>query len=416
MIFTALSPNTQRDDFKVALKFLFQGDKYLNEDATENIKKWFRDFFQVPYVATYESARTALYFVLKKLGIGKGDKVAVQAFTCVAAVNPIKWTEADPLFIDINQDNFNIDVYDLENKLNGKTKAIIFQHTFGCPAGIEDVVKLARSKGIYVIEDCAHIIGGEYKGRKVGTFGDFAIFSLGRDKAISASFGGICLTRRKIGSVLVEGEKFLSPVKKKWVFQQVLYTVIAYLTRKLYDSLLIGKAIHFTFLKTGLINKATTYKEKKEGEMPDFAKSYMPNAFAMIALNQLKKLDKLNERRYEISRFYFKELKKLKSSKFKLPKWSIEKKFYPLRFPLLVKNRDSLVDFAEKRGVSLGKWYDTPVAPREVDLLSTGYRRGSCPKAEEVCDSVINLPIHINLSNDDTQKVIEVIKSFYKIK
>jgi len=417
MIFTALSPNTQKDDFKLALNLIFKRDEYLEGKYRDLVRNWFKDYFEIKYVATYESARTALYFLLKEFGIGNGDKVAVQAFTCVAVVNPIKWTGAKPIFIDIDPKNFNMDLDDLENKINGNVKAIIFQHTFGYPEGIDKVIELARSKGIYVIEDCAHTIGTEYRGKKLGSFGDAAIFSLGRDKAVSASFGGVSITkRRKYGSKLVEKEKFLNSCSKSWVFKQILYTVVSYLTRNLYGISVLGKLIHFVSTKLELINRATTNLEKESGEMPQFVKSIMPNAFAKVAYNQLEKLDELNKKRSEIYDYYLKEVKEMKTSKITLPEWKEINKFYPIRFPLLVKKRDKLIEYAERNGIILGKWYDTPVAPKGVDLLAAGYKRGSCPKAEKVCDNIVNLPIHINLRKKDISKIIKVLKSFYRIR
>jgi dTDP-4-amino-4,6-dideoxygalactose transaminase len=96
-----------------------------------------------------------------------------------------------------------------------------------------------------------------------------------------------------------------------------------------------------------------------------------------------------------------------------LPSWEKSDNFYPLRVPLRVRNRDIFVKFAQRNGILLGDWYDTPVAPREVNLTSAGYKRGSCPNTEKVCDEIVNLPIHINLSDKDLEKIVKVIESFY---
>lgn len=415
MIFTELSPNTQKDDFKLALKALCNPAYYNKGRYSQEVKEWFKNIFKVRYVASYESARTALYLLLKELGIKEDDEVIVQAFTCVAAVNPIKWAGARVVFVDIDPSNFNLDIDDLVNKVNERTKAIIVQHTFGYPAKIKEIVEFAESRGICVIEDCAHTIGTELDGEILGTFGDAAIFSLGRDKAISASFGGIAITNKKeLGKSLEEGENFLSFPSKKWVARQISYTIVAYLTRVLYDNLSLGKLIHFIFSKLGILLKATTLGEKKEGKMPGHAKSRMPNAFAEVVLNQLKKLETINRKRREFMHLYMKRLEKLGLDEVKLPDWRIGKHFFPIRFPLLVKRRDELLKFVEDRGVLLGNWYDIPVAPRGVDLTSTGYKQGSCPNAEEVCENVVNLPLHVNLAEEDALKVVAIIRDFYE--
>ncbi|MBN2016460.1 aminotransferase class I/II-fold pyridoxal phosphate-dependent enzyme [Candidatus Dojkabacteria bacterium] len=413
MIFTSLSPNTQRDDFLLALKTILKPGEYFEGEYIGKVKKWFKDFFGVFHVSVYESARSGLYFVLKELGIKEGDEVLLQAFTCVAAVNPVKWTGARPVFVDINPKDFNMDIDDLENKVNEKTKAIIVQHTFGYPAKVNEIKEIVGRKGIYIIEDCAHTIGTEYMGKKLGLWGDAGVFSLGRDKAVSASFGGVVITNRKFGKNLEEKEKFLSFPQKKWVKKQILYTIVAFLTRTLYEVLFIGKLVHYIATRWNLVEKATTEEEKKEGEMPDNARSKLPNAFARLAFNQLRKIGILNKKRRDLSHLYVKRLSKIGLEEVKLPEWKIGEHFYPLRFPLLVKRRDELLKFAQERGMLLGDWYDVPIAPKQVDQVKTGYKQGSCVYAEKVCESILNLPLHSDLTEEDALKVIAVIRDFY---
>lgn len=415
MIFTALSPNTQQDDFRLALKVLFSPSQYLHGKFPKRIGRWFKNFFGVKYAATYESARTALLFVLKELGVKDGDEVIIQSFTCIAAVNPIKWAGAVPVFVDINPKIFNMDFDDLANKVTEKTKVILVQHTFGYPALIEEIVDFAKSKGIFVIEDCAHTIGTELGERKLGTFGDAAIYSLGRDKAISASFGGVVITSNdEVGRSLEEGQKFLTYPSKSWVIRQVLYTIIAYLTRELYDKASLGKLIHLFFSKVGVIQKATSEGEKKEGKLPKHARSCLPNALARVAFNQLHKIEEVNNKKREIMHIYVKRLEKLSLDEVDLPEWKEGKNFFPIRFPLLVKRRDKLVEFSKEKGILLGDWYDTPIAPKDIDLVKSGYKQGSCPNAEDVCENIVNLPLHVNMTEEDALKVIAVIRDFYK--
>ena len=120
--------------------------------------------------------------------IGEGDEVLVQAFTCVAVPNSVLWAQATPVYADIDA-TLNIDPIDVEKKITNRTKAIIVQHTFGIPADMDALVALAKKHNILLIEDCAHSLGATYKGKKVGTFGDAAFFSFGRDKVVSSVFG-----------------------------------------------------------------------------------------------------------------------------------------------------------------------------------------------------------------------------------
>ncbi|MDD3647664.1 MAG: aminotransferase class I/II-fold pyridoxal phosphate-dependent enzyme [Candidatus Dojkabacteria bacterium] len=412
-IFTSLSPNTQEDDYKLARKLLFKSNQFEDGADIEELRKWFSEKMKVDHVTLYESARTGLFFLLKELGIGGGDEVIVQAFTCVASVNPIKWTGAKPRYVDIDTGTFNIDINDLQNKINSKTKAILVQHTFGYPAEIDKILEFAKSNDLYVIEDCAHTIGGEYQGKILGSFGDGAIFSLGRDKGISASFGGVVVVKRKLlGQKLIGQERFLSFPAKSWVRRQLAYTVTSYLTRKYYNSFVIGKLIHQSSFGLKFVNRSTELVEKVKGSFPTHAKCRIPSALARVALNQLQKLDKLNSVRVEFSKYYQHNLRRIPGTR--LPKWHLYKRIYPLRFPLLVERRDEFVKFMDSNGVLVGDWYDVPVAPKEVNLLSASYQLGSCPNAEAACQRVVNLPLNVNMSENGVKRVAELTRVFFE--
>ncbi len=414
MIFTAQSPNTQKDDFRLALRILLKPRSYLKGSYPFKLKKWFRDFFKVENITLYDSARTALYYCLKEMGVGSGDEVVIQAFTCIAAVNPIKWLKAKPVYVDIDKDSLSLDLDDLAEKINKNTKVIIVQHTFGYPAKIDKIIKLAKTKNIKVIEDCAHTIGTEYKGVKLGKFGDAAIFSLGRDKAISGSFGGVLIANRNdLSEKLSKIEKGLKYPSKKWIARQVFYTIISYVIRNFYDLLSIGRIIHFISLKSGIILKATTKGEKKKSSKPNHVMSQMPNAFAEVALNQLKKLSSFNSKRKEYTRIYLKSLKEMDLKEVTVPDIKLHEGKFLIRFPILVEDREKLIEFASQNGVILGNWYDSPIAPKEVSLKNAGYIDGSCKSAERICKRIVNLPMHVNMEKEDALKVIEVIESYY---
>ena len=119
-----------------------------------------------------ENGRVAQYIFLKSLNLPKGSEVAIQAFTCNAAVNPILWLGLKPNYIDINPQTLNIDVEDLKRKLNPNTKVVIIQHTFGNPAPTEEIAQICKERGIILFEDCAHSLGGTYDSKPIGSIGD----------------------------------------------------------------------------------------------------------------------------------------------------------------------------------------------------------------------------------------------------
>lgn len=415
MINTTLSPNTQADDCKTAVCAISDPRKFNTGMFVEKVRSHFQQTFSVEWVTLYDSARTAMFLSLKEFGIGEGDEVIIQAFTCVAAVNPIKWTGATPVFVDIDPVTYNADIDNIENSITSRTRAIIVQHTFGYPADVERIVTIAKKKNIVVMEDCSHTIGGAHNGKMLGLFGDIGIFSLGRDKGISGSFGGVAITKNStLGKKLRAGEEFLSYPGKSWVFKQLFFTITTYLSVRYYETISIGKMIHF-IAKRISGRESTSVEEKRYGAMPSHARSKLPNALAAVADSQLRKLTKINKSRHEGTAFYIKQLQKLGVEKVTLPDWRMEKHTFPIRFPLRVQSRDELKEYCNARNIFLGDWYDVPIAPRQVDAVQAGYKWGSCPNAEMVAKEIINLPLHINLTHRDMVHVINTIRDFYSI-
>ena len=181
-------PNLESDDIFLVLKLIFNFKKYKNGVFDEKLKDWFKTYFKVKNVSLFISGRLALYETLKALNFKENDEVIIQAFTCSVVPEAITACKLKPIFVDINKD-FTLDIDNLKKKINSKTKAIVIQHTFGIPADIDEIKGIAKEKDIFLIEDCAHTIGGLYKNKLLGTFGDVAFFSLGRSKAFSATNG-----------------------------------------------------------------------------------------------------------------------------------------------------------------------------------------------------------------------------------
>ena len=141
------------------------------------------------------SGTSALHLSLRALGIGEGDEVIVPSFAFIAVANAVRHERATPIFVDIDPDTLNLDPGRIESAITPRTKAIIVVHTFGCPADLEAILEIARRHGLRVIEDACEAIGAEYDGRRVGTFGDAAIFSFYPNKQITTGEGGVVVTQ-----------------------------------------------------------------------------------------------------------------------------------------------------------------------------------------------------------------------------
>jgi len=407
----SLSPNTQKDDIWLAFKLIFQPWKWKKGRATENLENEFKNYLGLKYAFSFNSGRSALFAILKSLNLASETEVLLQAFTCNAAANPILWAGLEPVYVDCNEDDFNIDVNDIERKISQRAKVLMVQHTFGLPADMEKVIDLAKRNNLILIEDCAHSLGAEYKNQKLGTFGRAAFFSFSRDKIISSVYGGMAATNDDaLAEKLRKIQSELKYPSFYWIFQQLVHPLLLnWIILPIYNFINLGKIFLVLSQWLHILSKAVHWKEKR-GEKPSYFPRKLPNALSLLAENQFKKLKTLNSRRKEIAEFYYKELA---GSFLELPKKYPERKNAFLRFSVKNKKAHQIIfDAWKNRNILVGDWYTTPIAPHDTKLEKMHYRPGSCPKAEKLCGETLNLPTHINISRRDLERIIAFLRDW----
>ncbi len=153
------------------------------------------NFIGTNYAVALNSGTDALHLALRALDIGPGDEVITVAFTFVATTEAIGIVGATPVFVDINPDTFNMDANLIEEKITSKTKAILPVHLYGQPCDMDKIMAIAKKHNLYVIEDCCQAIGAEFKGKKVGSFGDIGCYSFYPTKNLGTmGDGGLATT------------------------------------------------------------------------------------------------------------------------------------------------------------------------------------------------------------------------------
>lgn len=166
--------------------------KYISKFEDE-----FSHYCGVKYGVSTSNGTTALHVAIAALGIGPGDEVLVQTLSNMATVFAVYYTGAKPVAIDIEGDTWNLDSSLMESKITSKTRAVIVVHLFGHSVDMDPVLRIARKYNLFVIEDCAQAHGAEYKGKRVGSFGDLACFSFYANKIITTGEGGMVVTDSK---------------------------------------------------------------------------------------------------------------------------------------------------------------------------------------------------------------------------
>ena len=408
----SLSPNTEKDDILLAFKLLFQPWKWKKskKGLVRVLEEEFKKYLKVNYAISFNSGRSALLAILNSLGLKKGDEVLLQAFTCNALVNPILWSGLKPVFVDCDKEDFNLDVSDLKRKIGPKSKVVIVQHTFGLPAKMNEILKICRDFNLILIEDCAHSLGAKYKGKLVGTMGDASFFSFSRDKVISSVYGGMVATNNEgLAKNIKQYQKKAGSPSLFWIFQQLLHPVLMnWLILPTYK--ILGKYLLVLFQILKILSKAVHWKEKR-GKKPPYFPKKMPEALALLALNQFRKLERFNSHRKKIANFYYQNLKDLS---FKLPPRFPGRESIYLRFSIVSSQAREIIKKAWKNNLLIGDWYDSPIAPHDTKLERMQYSLGSCPVAEKLSQTTFNLPTHINISLSEAQKIIKFLRAQIK--
>ncbi len=153
----------------------------------------FAEFQGAKYGVCVNSGTSALYIALKAAGVGPGDEVITTPYTFQATVVAILMTHAVPVFVDTAPDSFLLDVSKIEDTISEKTKAILPVHIAGYPADLDGLIEISERHNLKLIEDCAQAHGAEWRGRGVGSLGDFGCFSFQTSKNLCAGEGGIIL-------------------------------------------------------------------------------------------------------------------------------------------------------------------------------------------------------------------------------
>lgn len=401
------SGTTSEEECKGALKHC--GDKH---DYIQEYHDLIRSIFKTQYVYSFGAGRMALYALLKSVGIGKNDEVIMEGYSCAVVPKAIIYAGAKPVFADIDLSDYGLDYDDVVKKTTPKTKAIIVQHTYGIPShNIFKIKDFCKEKGIFLFEDCAHCFGGKIEGQRMGTIGDAAFFSTDHTKYISTSVGGIAITNDdNIGTKLKEVYE-MAPVPSVKLEKKIAWQ-LGYTNRRQEKH----RFYNITFYKTArIIDKVydlSLYKRNKVFYMNDYQNVGKPlydypqrlsNVQAWIGISQIKRLKKIVYRKTEVTKRYKEKLREAGCTLF-VPDYD-----NMLRLPLMVDCAGMVIDRLSPI-VRCENWFaDILECSSRLNLWKFGYQFGMCPKAEYAADHIINLPIHMKITNEEVDKIVELL-------
>ncbi|MBI4779462.1 DegT/DnrJ/EryC1/StrS family aminotransferase [Candidatus Falkowbacteria bacterium] len=194
--YSIAKPYITEKDRKSVLAVLNTDNLSLGPKCREFEKK-FAKKLGVKYACAVSSGTAGLHLALLACGIKEGDEVITSPFSFVASANAILYVGAKPVFVDIDPLIYNMDVAKIEEKITGKTKAILVVHIFGQPCEMEPIMKIAKKYKLRIIEDACESIGATHKGKLAGTFGSAGVFAFYPNKQMTTGEGGMIITNSK---------------------------------------------------------------------------------------------------------------------------------------------------------------------------------------------------------------------------
>ena len=324
----------------------------------EEFEQKFANWVGAEYGIAVNSGTAALHTAMLACGIGKDDEVITTPFTFIASGNSILYSKAKPVFVDIDLKTYTINPDLIEDKITENTKAILPVHLYGQSANMDKISEIAEKYGLMVIEDAAQAHGATCGGKKVGSMGDMSCFSFYPTKNMTTSEGGIITT---------DDEELAESAK---IFRAH------------------GASIRYHHDTIGY-----NYR--------------MTDISAAIGLAQLNKIDEFNEKRIKNAAYLNEGLSQVDGVT--TPYCAYDSKHVYHQYTIRVeKSRDEWIRIINENGVGCGIHY--PITLYNQPIYKKLGFDGKCPNAELAAQSVISLPVHPSLTQEDLDLIINAVK------
>ncbi|MEY4127435.1 MAG: DegT/DnrJ/EryC1/StrS aminotransferase [Bacteroidota bacterium] len=343
-------------------------------------------------VSLYWKGRVALYTVLKAMGVGPGDEVVLPAFTCVVVPNAILYLGATPIYVDINPTVLCCSAEQIEQVITPKTKVILIQNMLGLSFEVEEIVSLAKARGIYTIEDCTHGFGGKHQDVFNGLRSDASFFSSQWNKPFSTGIGGMLVVNNRdlLQPVNQLNSHLIKPSAKDQFILFILIWARTYLLKGF---------TYWTFLrlyrwlsKKGVVVGSSSASELEGINMPkDYFKG-MSSVQCRAGIKALSTFDQVISQRKNSGVSVHQWL--TSQGKTTVPSEHMAQHAF-LKYPILVKDRALFLQQAEKEKVPLGDWFISPLHPVLDSLEPWGLEVSNFPNAVYVSKHIVNLPLDI---------------------
>ncbi len=340
-----------------------------------------RAYFDTPHALCCVSATLGLWMALKALELQPGDEVITTPLTFVASLNTIVLAGGTPVLADVDRGTYNMDPAKVAAAITKRTRAIMPVHFAGCPVDLDAIYALAKKHRLRVVEDCAHAMGAEFKGRRVGSFGDVQVFSFHPNKNMTTGEGGCVVTRDAKLARRIEIQRFHGADRASWKTQP-------------HPEGLSEFCVHVDTVEAGL-------------------KSNFMDLQAALGIHQLPALAGFNKKRGALAARYLQKLRGIPGLSLPAAPRYKHTHAWHLFTPVVERhakvNRDTLIVELKKRQIGAGVHY---IACHLLSFYQKnyGWRRGDFPVAESISDGILSLPLFPLLTLRDQDRVVRALR------
>ena len=334
----------------------------------------------------------ALMIALRACGVEPGDEVITTPFTFFATAEAIAAIGAIPVFVDVQESDFNLDPSKIEARITAKTKAILPVHIFGWPCDMDPINQIAQKHGLNVVEDAAQAIGSTYKGAKIGKSDNLVTFSFYPTKNLGA-FGdaGMITTNGDDLAIIARAFREHGMAKTGAKARELLY------------------GVHDEFAAASSVDTDALYNPYKYFNYLVAYNSRLDAVQAAILSLKLKWIAEYNTRRRQIAAWYDEGLKDVVT----VPSPSVHGESCYHQYAIRTTQKEAMGAFLAERGIGSGAFYPVPLHLQKA-FEGLGYKAGDLPVAELLARQTVCLPIFPELSREEVEVVIQAIQDFQK--
>ena len=366
---------TDENDTNLVARVIRRGMNWAIGPEIEEFENTVSDYVGTKYAVAFNSGTSALHALMIAAGIKSGEEIVVPSFSFIATANCAVFVGVRRVFADIEQDTYGLDAESIVQSISCKTRAIITVHVGGLACrDITELKRIAEERNILLIEDACESLGSIVHAKKVGSFGDAAVFSFCGNKIITTGEGGMAVTN--------SGE--------------------------LYEKLKLVRS-------HGRLDKEPYFLTTKPLDYVELGFNWrMPTMVGALGISQMLKLETVIEKRRVVANRMSSELTKIGEIEVPIEPIGFRHVYqmYTVRIRSGRKKRDELQAFLSRQGIT-AKVYFEPIHLSYFYRNNFGHKENELPVTELVSDEVLTLPIYPTMSTDELNYVVKSVRAFF---